>query len=44
PVKDEWLVKALGVLAQMPVMPSRYLPRVVDLSVSGPARPRAATP
>ncbi|QHT56857.1 hypothetical protein GXP71_12735 [Cellulomonas sp. H30R-01] len=42
PVEDEWLVKALGVLAQMPVMPSRYLPRVVDLSISGPARPRAA--
>lgn len=42
PVEDAWLVKALGVLAQMPVMPSRYLPRAVDLSISGPARPRAA--
>lgn len=42
PVEEAWLVKALGVLAQMPVMPSRYLPRVTDLAVAGPARPRAA--
>ncbi|WP_456785725.1 hypothetical protein [Cellulomonas sp. P5_C5] len=42
PVEDAWLIKALGVLAQMPVMPSRYLPRVTDLSVTGPARPRTA--
>lgn len=41
PVEEKSLVRALGVLEQMPVMPRRYGPRVADLAITGPARPRA---
>ncbi|WP_146847983.1 hypothetical protein [Cellulomonas terrae] len=36
------LTIALGILEQMPVLPSRYLPLVSRVAVDGAARPRAA--
>lgn len=42
PVEEPQLVRALGVLREMPALPRRYLPRVVQVAIEGKARSRKA--